>query len=337
MKMFLSGLMLFLLLLLSQPSHADDWGRMQAANQRAQQASAAAQNLCASQAAARTQIQGLANNVQTSQSTFSQRLQDGLINDVQTDGQRLAPQFQSFQNKVNQLAGLRAATQTTVQALESQPGFPNTVVATPAVMNAVRQMVDQATTIHETIGDLMEENTPLMSFVPRPSYALWMALANNKQNPSWYQNRDQFHVRAQDHLDELQRQAYSVFHGMNYSSPTTADIRTIYLRFADMRTIWNEESIYQAKSATQEMVSALNAYPGIVRTHRTQLTQEAEGQAQGAETALQQAQAACAAKTAEEKQQLQERFTPANKNQVTSVIGSPYGKKVNTLAAEKGK
>ncbi len=292
-KGFFSAAVLISTLCVAGPCQADEWSRMQVASQRAQQASTAAGTLCSAQAAARTQIATLAGQIATSHNTFQQRLQDSLISDVQRDGQRLAPALQSFQSKASQLAALRFATGATAQPLESSPGFPNTVTVTPDVMNAVRQMVDQATTIHETAGDLMEENAPLMSFAPQPSYALWMALANNKQNPSWYQNRDQLHVRVQDNMDQLQRKAYAVFHGMNYSSPTSADVRTIYLRFVDMRTIWNQGSVDLAKDATQEIVNALNAYPGIVRQHRTTLTQEAEGWATQMETALQQAKSAC--------------------------------------------
>ena len=141
----------------------------------------------------------------------------------------------------------------------------------------------------------MEENQPLMSFAPRTSYAQWMAIANNKQDPAWYQARDQRHTELQNDLDGFLQLAYNVYGNTNLVEITPAMVRPTYLRFIDMRNRWTHSSylITQAQDATQEILTAMNAYPGIIRQHRATLTQEAENKAGEIEAALRTAQGNC--------------------------------------------
>ncbi len=299
---FLSGVVLSMILLGANPCYADDWTSMQDANQRAQQASTAANSLCAAQSATRTQVTTLAGQITASYNTFSQRLQDNLINDAQADFQYLNPVFNGAQSRTIQLTQLIAPAQSVTQAIESAPGFSSgSIAADEAVMTAVRQMMDQARAIHDTIQNvIMRDNQPLMNFVPKPSYANWMAIANNKTNPGWYTNRDQRHVALQDALDSVMRKAYAVYGNMPPGDVQPNRIRPAYLGFVDMRTELNQlqSSITQAANTTSEILVAMNAYPGLIRQQRTQLTQEALTRATQMEASLQQAKDACAAATA---------------------------------------
>ena len=278
------------------PCRADDWTRMQDANRRAQQASTAAGSLCPAQSAAKTQIQNLAHQVNISYNTFQQRLQDNLINDVQSDSQHLTPLFQVFQSKAAALQQLRGTANVLPRAIESAPGFDSSsIAATPEVMRAVREMLDHARTVHDAIEEVMEENQPLMSFAPRTSYAQWMAIANNKQDPAWYQARDQRHVTLQDNLDTVMRQAYTVYGNRTYLAVTPQQAQIIHDQGVELSHGLGQLGAYvtQAQDATQEILTAMNAYPGIIRQHRATLTQEAENKAGEIEAALRTAQGNC--------------------------------------------
>ena len=288
----LAGLVLISTLAATESCRADEWSRIQAANQRGQQASTAAGSLCPTQAAARTQIQNLASQITGLMNTYTQRDNDTMITDVQSDYQTLYSRFIQLGPKVDALQQTIGAIQGNInlliQAVQGglQPSqYPNVTV-----------LLDQARAIHDAIDDVMEENDPLMSFVPKTSYAQWLAIANYKQNPDWYQQRDQKHVTLQDDLDTVMRQAYAIYGNRTSGAPISGPM---YAQISqDFRSLGNAlgpmmTKATTARQATDQLLIAMNAYPGAIRQHRISLAQDAENKANQIDAALQQAKSAC--------------------------------------------
>ena len=290
---FFSGLTFILNIGLAGPCWADEGARLADALRRAQQASTAAQTLCPSQAAARTQIQNTVNEIQTSINTYTQRLQDNLINDVQADYQTLSPLFSQLGPKVDAIQQASSAMQGNlnllIQAVQGGGLQPN------QYPNAA-QLLDQARAVHDALEDAMEKNDPLLSFTPRPSYAQWMAIANYKQNPDWYQQRNQKHVDLQDELDTVMRQAYQIYGNRTSGAQISgAMYQQISQQFRALGSALGPvmTKASTARQATDQILVAMQGYPNTIRNHRTQLANEAETKAAAAEQALQTAKAAC--------------------------------------------
>ncbi len=270
---------------------ADEWARIQALDREASAASATANGLCSAQSATRAQVTSLAEQVHMSHNTFSQRLQDSFISSIQGDHQRIQPLYATLETRISALSQAYSSIQGTLNLLQQalsgglQPGqYPEG-----------RVLLEHAHTIRDVIDDVMEENQPLMSFTPNATYAQWMAIAYYKQNPQWYQQRDQAHVRLQDSLDAAMRQAHGIYANRTHVAMSTAQYHQVSQEF---RTMGNAVSTAlgdasQAMRSTNEIVSAINNYPNTIRQHRARLTQEAETQLQQIGKLLEQAQIEC--------------------------------------------